>query len=156
MGNTKMTDTTDSALRVVLGVKELDELTKVRKENAELRKELYLWKGSTELPIIDHYYIPSNINLIEDHGWDFGDSRFAMRYDGIKEWSLTCPHGITRNGVDYIFTLPYTYEECNNTALGTGFIKIGFETHELHQLVLVDQEDLYLFEHVEEGEIPPH
>jgi hypothetical protein len=142
---------TDTALRVVLAVKEVDELTKLRKENAELRKEVKEWKGPTELPIIDEYYTADK-NLIEDHGWDFGDSDFAMRYDGMKAWSVTRQND-TINGVDHMFTLPYTYHECHSTNMGTGFIKIGFGTHELVQLVLIEKPevDLCEFDHVDDA-----
>ena len=140
---------TDAALRVVLSVKEVKALTKLRKENEELRRQLNLWRGPTKLPIENEYYTADK-TLIEEYGWDFGDSDFAMRYNGIKESNYARQDGTVLHCVDHIFTLPYKYEECNSTTLGTGYIKIGFDTHELHQLLLIEEpwNDLYLYDHV--------
>ena len=41
-----------TALRVVLNVREIEQLTAVREETNNLREELKLWKGGKELPKI--------------------------------------------------------------------------------------------------------
>lgn len=147
----------DAALRVVLGTTELDQLTMLRKENAELQKELNLWRGPTKLPTQGAHYATHN-NLIEDHGWDFGEHNVAMRYEGIKE-CRTYNEGIKeyRTYIDHIFTLPYKYEEWGDQfSHKTGFIKIGLQTYDLHQIVALEPEDMTLYDYVDEDNVQCH
>jgi len=149
---------TDTALRVVLNVKEVDQLTKLRKENAELRKELTLWRGTTKLPFKGAYYATDN-NLLEDHGWDFELHRVAMRYEGVEEWTKIYNNNAPpltpyrRTFIDHIFTLPYKYEEWGDQFNDKGFIKMRLATYELHRLMLIEPDEETLYDRVDENDV---
>jgi len=124
-----MVDTMDdTALRIVLGVKELEAINSLRNELGILRNEIELWKGGKELPEVGKYYFADE-KILENHGWSF-DEGVALRYEGVEENNVTRSDGTTRKYLDHIFTAPFTYDTEDHR---TGWIKIGFETHDLHQ-----------------------
>ena len=125
-----------TALRVVLNVREIEQLTAVREETNNLHEELKLWKGGKELPKIGKYYFAGD-KLLETHGWTFQEG-IALRYDETVERNVTNVDGITCKYIDHVFTAPYEYDSEDHR---TGLIKIGFETHELHQTWEVDWDD---------------
>ena len=127
-----------TALRVVLNMREIEELTALREETNNLREELKLWKNGKELPKIGKYYFADD-NLLETHGWTFQEG-IALRYEGTVERNVTNVYGNTCKYIEHIFTAPYEYDNEDDFDR-TGWIKIGFETHELHQTREVDWDD---------------
>ena len=125
-----MNEAYETALRIVLGVKELEAITALRNELSTLQNELTLWKGGKELPEVGKYYFADE-NILEIHGWSFEEG-VALRYEGTEEKNVTRPDGSTLKYLAHIFTAPYTYDADDHWHR-TGWIKIGFETHELHQ-----------------------
>eukprot|EP00966_Prymnesium_polylepis_P107195 2482282-Prymnesium_polylepis.1 len=90
------------------------------------------------MPQTGKYYFADE-KLMEDHGWSFQEG-VALRYEGTDEKSVSCVDGTTRKYLDHVFTAPYTYD--HDDAFGrTGWIQVGFQTHELHQVLEVEWED---------------
>jgi hypothetical protein len=126
------------ALPIVLEVKKTDKkLASLKAENESLKRELQLWKAGKELPEVGKYYFAGE-KILENHGWSF-DEGVALRYEGTKEKNVIRFDGTTQKHLDHIFTAPYTYD--HDDAFGrTGWIKLGFETYELHQVIDVEWE----------------
>lgn len=117
--------TCEAALRVVLDVCELEQLSSLRAENEALRNELALWKGGKGEPEIEKYYTVTD-ELLDVH------DVIALRCDG-KEWTtVTCHDGTSYPVLEYIFTAPFKYEP-DDMFGRTGWVQIRIETHELHQ-----------------------
>jgi len=136
----------DAALRTVLAVREVEELTALREENQALRYELRLWKGHKELPVEGEYYFADE-KLLESHGWEFHEE-CALRYDGvveeekeINEWIGQYLVTKKKSYLFHVFTAPYMYDE-DDFFQRTGWTKFKLETYELHNTFKVREDEL--------------
>lgn len=136
-----------TALRVVQGVLELNEIANARKELQELReenrllkKELDLWKNDCEVPVIGEYYTAPN-ELLQLHGWEFDHyaESIALRYEGTRWKTVSRVDGTKKQYFEYMFTAPYTYR-CEDGR--ESWIVFEFETYELHSVSKVYWNDV--------------
>ena len=124
------------ALPIVLEVKKIDDkLTSLKAENESLKQELQLWKAGKEFPEVGKYYTATD-QLLEIHGWEFFGPAVALRCDGTRWRTLTRDNGTTSAYFEHVFTAPFKYDD-NDTC----WVKLGFETHELHQMSFVVWEE---------------
>ena len=136
---------TVAALSVVMNVLQLDERRALREENARLKEELAEWKGDylwKPEPEVGKYYVFGRYELsgphMDDHelAMRLGDDSIAMRFDG------------TELGEDdrilWIFTSPFDEHELyiQNKGYPRGPIKNRLETHELHDVCKLQENDL--------------
>ena len=130
-----------TALRIVQGVLEVNELAnlrkelqKLREENRLLKEEVNLWKNDCEVPVMGEYYTAPN-ELLQLHGWEFDQyaESIALRYDGTRWKTVSRVDGTKKQYLEYVFTAPYEYCEDGRKS----WIVFEFETYELHSLTRV-------------------
>ena len=140
MNHIKVSKDTDTALRVVLNVCECKQITALKAENETLKQELQLWKAGKELPEVGKYYTATD-ELMEMHGWTFS-ILIALRYDGTQWTTVNRTDGTSFKVFEHVFTAPEKYDD-DDTGSRTGWIKMCFETYELHQTSPVLWEECY-------------
>jgi hypothetical protein len=139
------------ALPIVLEVKKIDEkLTSLKAEIESLKQELQLWKAGKEFPEAGKYYTAA-FELLQIHGWEFFGPTVALRCDGTRWRTMTRENGTTSAYFEHVFTAPHKYD--NDDTFGrTGWIKMGFETHELHQTSPVVWEDFHWIKYLDHND----
>jgi hypothetical protein len=127
-----------AALRIVLGTRELEQITELREENTELRLDRNLWKANVSLPECGkYYYIDSRI--IEDHG--YRPEKFVncvFRYDGRHEQREISKYEEFLHHVDYKFTSPYKHCRHEMRRGLHGYIYLRLCTYELRHIWPID------------------
>ena len=121
-----------TALRILLGVKELEIIKQLREENANLKKELDLWcpfDADLRIPQRGKYY-DVNYLYIEGHTKlsESADFAVALRFDGKRTTSRTKETGEVVEVIEYVFTFPV-----GEFGIWTAQ-QVAFETYQLLQI----------------------
>ena len=118
------------ALRVVLEVHDLEELSLLRAETLSLRRELDMWKG--DVPVVGSHCRMDD-DLVMMQGWDFRTLSVAWRYDGEVRSHVLRHDGSKSETVQHAFTSPFqhTYDDCFDMA---GWIRVYLNTYDLHRV----------------------
>ena len=125
------------ALRVVVEVQDLEELSLLRKELSLIRKqttslhrELDLWRGVVP-EVGSHSHLDDDLVMM--HGWDFQSLSVAWRYDGEQRSRVTRGDGSNTTLVRHVFTSPLRHAN-DDSSYGDGWIRVHLETYELHRV----------------------
>lgn len=128
-----------AALRVMLGVKEVDDLQKLREENARLKQTLKLWIGPYKIPSLGrHYFIEPDIILYQgkERYWEFeGIDKIAItpfRFDSTRPFKKYYDSKIN-DALEFVFVAPF-FDHYDKP------VEIVLETHDLCRIIEVNFE----------------